>query len=268
MEGPAKAPRPRPAVRPHRRTAKARSHRRAPRPRRTAAYVKALGHWREPPAAAEVRWEKGLRDVTFYSVNWRERVTLRPYRADGTLDPAALAALQQVLRDRRSGESAPVDERLVRLLYRVADHFDAPQITVISGYRTPRRGRTSHHSEGDAVDFLVPGVPDREVADYARTLGRCGVGIYPTSGFIHLDVRDQSFCWTDVSGPGQRGRVRQIAADQARAADRRWESAADAPARRDRPDGVQLIRASPRRPEPAPTGADADVAEAPSEDHE
>jgi uncharacterized protein YcbK (DUF882 family) len=264
---PRSSPRVRRAEQPRRRPAKARSHRRT-RPRRTAAYAKALGRWRDPPPVAEVRWEGGLRDVTFYSVNWRERVTVRPFRADGALDPEALAAIRQILRDRRTGESGPVDERLVRLLYRVVDRFDAPQITVISGFRTPRPGRSGHHSKGEAIDFLVPGVPDREVAEFARTLGRCGVGLYPTSGFVHLDVRDRSYCWTDTSGPGQRGRIRQIAADSARAADRGWESADDAPPRRARPDGVQVMRSAPSRtpPAPAPTGADADADVA--EDHE
>jgi hypothetical protein len=201
-------------------------------------------------------------------VNWNERVTVRPIRADGSLDLGAVAAMSKVLRDRRSGEAHPVDERLVRLLYRVADHFDAPQVTVISGYRTPRRSHHSYHADGAAIDFLVPGVPDAEVAEYARSLGRCGVGVYPTSGFVHLDVRDQSYFWCDVSGPGQRGRVRQVQADRARLADRRWDPATDTPARRERPDGVQVIHAShraARRPEPTPPATDADVDVAPEE---
>lgn len=233
---------------------------RRPNPRRIAAYKKTVAHWREPPPRAEVHWEGGFRDVTIYSVNWNERVTVRPIRADGTIDPEAIAALAHVLRDRRSGESSPPDERLVRLLYRIADHFDAPQVTVISGYRSGRRSRTSYHAKGAAIDFLLPGIPDREVAEFARTLGRCGVGVYPTSGFVHLDVRERSYYWSDVSGPGQRGRVRQIQADAAWVADHRYRPEADVPPRRDRPDGVQVIRASHRtRTASVPAGGDADV---------
>ena len=35
---------------------------------------------------------------------------------------------------------------------------------------------------------MVPGVKDEEVAKYARQTGFVGVGIYPTSGFVHVDV--------------------------------------------------------------------------------
>lgn len=253
----------RPAKRRARR-ARARAHRQ--RARRSASYRKAVARWREPPVKAEVRWEAGYRDLTFYSVNHAERVTLRPIRADGSIDPAALESLARVLRDKRSGESSLPSERLVRLVYRIAEHFDAPQVTVISGYRSARRNRHSYHSTGAAIDFLLPGVSDREVADYAQTLGHCGVGVYPTSGFVHLDVRERSYYWCDVSGPGQRGRVRQIEADEARAADHRYDPMADAPPRRDRPDGVQVIRASRRtRTAAVQSESDADVDFSPDE---
>src|SRR6185295_12899583 len=45
-----------------------------------------------------------------------------------------------------------------------------------------------------------------EIQKFAATLdtGNMGLGIYPTGGFIHLDVRapgEPSFRWTDYSGP-------------------------------------------------------------------
>jgi len=70
------------------------------------------------------------------------------------------------------------------------------------------------------MDFIVPGAADAEVAAFARTLGFVGVGIYPVSGFVHVDVRDRSYFWSDASGPGRRNRERGILGDVARASDR------------------------------------------------
>jgi len=41
------------------------------------------------------------------------------------------------------------------------------------------------------------------VRDFCRTLGTVGVGYYPNSSFVHLDVRDVPTYWIDYSGPGQ-----------------------------------------------------------------
>jgi hypothetical protein len=60
------------------------------------------------------------------------------------------------------------------------------------------------------VDLVLPGVPDRRLAAYLRPQGFVGVGIYPTSGFVHLDVRARSYFWSDSSAPGQRNRERRI----------------------------------------------------------
>jgi hypothetical protein len=39
--------------------------------------------------------------------------------------------------------------------------------------------------------------------DFLRTQARVGVGYYPNSSFVHLDVRKQSAYWVDHAGPGQ-----------------------------------------------------------------
>jgi hypothetical protein len=60
------------------------------------------------------------------------------------------------------------------------------------------------------MDIVVPGVSDADLASFARELGYVGVGIYPTSGFVHVDVRDRSYFWVDASAPGRRDRERPI----------------------------------------------------------
>jgi hypothetical protein len=60
--------------------------------------------------------------------------------------------------------------------------------------------------KGLACDFRVVGVPNTELRDYLRgNMQKVGVGYYPNSSFVHLDVRkDRSAFWIDYSGPGER----------------------------------------------------------------
>jgi hypothetical protein len=60
--------------------------------------------------------------------------------------------------------------------------------------------------KGLACDFRVEGVKTAELRDYLRrTFDKVGVGYYPNSTFVHLDVRkDRSAFWIDYSGPGER----------------------------------------------------------------
>lgn len=168
-----------------------------------------------------------MRDIDFYAVNTGERVAVRLFEPDGTLREEGARQVRLVARDRRTGTDHEIDPRLLALLYRLASVLDAPQISIISGFR-PARGRGhSLHAEGRAVDIVVPGVELERVAQVARGFGHVGVGTYPTSGFVHLDVRDRSFFWVDASGPGRRGRVRQVRVDESRAADLAYDPAAE-----------------------------------------
>ena len=56
--------------------------------------------------------------------------------------------------------------------------------------------------KGLACDFRVVGVGNTQLRDYLRqTFKKVGVGYYPNSSFVHLDVRkDQSAFWIDYSG--------------------------------------------------------------------
>ncbi|MFK5065634.1 hypothetical protein, partial [Klebsiella pneumoniae] len=46
-----------------------------------------------------------------------------------------------------------------------------------------------------------------------------GVGVYPASGFVHVDVRERSYFWLDSSAPGKRNRERGVHSDLAQRAD-------------------------------------------------
>ena len=44
--------------------------------------------------------------------------------------------------------------------------------------------------------------------DFCRTFRNVGVGIYPNSLFVHLDVREGNSHWVDYAAPGQAPRYR------------------------------------------------------------
>ncbi|UCH29958.1 MAG: DUF882 domain-containing protein, partial [Myxococcales bacterium] len=78
-------------------------------------------------------------------------------------------------------------------------------IIVVSAFRSENDGAngTSRHAAGEAVDVRVEGVPNEALRDYCLTLRRVGVGYYPRSSFVHVDIRDREVYWVDWSRPGE-----------------------------------------------------------------
>src|SRR6185295_12467802 len=131
-------------------------------------------------------------------------------------------------------EECSINPRLLDLAYRLEQHFHSRSVRVLSAFRLPR-GR-SNHGKGRALDLVIPGIPDAEVARFARTIGFVGVGVYPRSGFVHIDTRSRSFFWVDGSGPGQRSRIVPILPNIAAASDAKARERGEAPPS-DEPDG-------------------------------
>ncbi len=210
---------------------KKKRHRYRCRTKTSPEYKKMVRNWRKVPRIPKPRWRAGYRDLTMYSVNLGERIRVFPFEPDGSLDPEAVAQIEHLMRDQHTHATHPIHPRLIKLLYKLADRFKARQINVISGYRESRKsGTESHHTDGTAVDIMLPGIKLPAVAKVARRFGHVGVGYYPTSGFIHLDVRDKrSYFWADRSGPGQPGCLRQIMRKSAFQFDAKWRPKHDEP---------------------------------------
>jgi uncharacterized protein YcbK (DUF882 family) len=119
----------------------------------------------------------------------------------GKLQPKAVLALSKVLAWPRT--DFVMDKRLLLMLAKLSDAFGGRMLRVVSGYRTTSFSSESKHPLGRACDFHIPGVPNSALRDYARTFNDVGVGYYPNSTFIHLDVRDYDAYWVDYSGPGE-----------------------------------------------------------------
>jgi uncharacterized protein YcbK (DUF882 family) len=153
------------------------------------------------------------------AINTSERADIPALTDDGAFAAHDLDRAAHLLRDPHTGNEYPVEPRVLGALYRIQRKFGAQEIRVISGYRTPRGTGGSNHGKGRAIDIVVPGTSDEDVAKFARDMGFMGVGVYPVSGFVHVDVRDRSYYWIDSSGPGRRNRERGVLGDVAQRAD-------------------------------------------------
>jgi hypothetical protein len=115
------------------------------------------------------------------------------------------AMMREFLRPRESRKRKTPNARLLSLIAQVSDHYGGRPLHVVSGYRLPGglTRTTSRHVAGEAIDFRIPGVPLTELRDYCSRFENVGVGYYPNTQFVHLDVRRQAARWTDWSLPGQ-----------------------------------------------------------------
>jgi len=122
------------------------------------------------------------------------------YWAAGRYVRDGLAEIDRLLRDHRSNTVHPIDRRLLDVLGTLRDGLDTREpFEVISGYRSPATNARlvattsgvaarSLHVAGMAVDIRVPGRPLAAVRDAAKALRAGGVGYYPDSDFVHVDV--------------------------------------------------------------------------------
>ncbi len=184
----------------------------------SSAHVTRFVRPRAPAAAPPRRVDPAfaaLSPLGVLNVNTRERAELRLYDSTGALSSPALERLDELLADRRDPleiERAPIDRRVLKLLFKAAYHFGATEIEIVSGYRKPGKRREGLHGQGRAIDFRLQGVKAAELASYLRRLPRAGVGVYthPKTQYVHLDVRDQSYHWLDASPPRRTWRERSL----------------------------------------------------------
>ena len=194
-------------------------------------YSQSVKAWHAPVGTAPGRDAQGRQLLSLFAINTRERLDLPAQNDEGAFSASDLDRAARFLRDPRTSAMHPIEPRLLARIYRVQRHFEVAELRVISGYRLPKPGGRSNHGRGRALDLVVPGSTDEEVAKVAREQGYCGVGIYPTSGFVHIDVRDRSYFWVDTSGPGAKRRERSILPDLANRADDLAKHRGDTPVR-------------------------------------
>ena len=167
------------------------------------------GHNANKAALRTEPLDKPSGHISLRAENLGEEVDVNIYKPDGSFDEASLAKLDDMFRCAKTGEVRAVRRELYEQLSRINDHFEGKQIFLVSGFRFAERN-SSRHYHASAMDIRIPGVSINEMYKYAESLdaGGMGLGIYPTSQFIHVDFRapgEPSYRWTDYSGHGGGG---------------------------------------------------------------
>lgn len=161
-------------------------------------------------AAPMLGWAEPLTDATMRSVAMNNLHTGESieavYWADGDYIPDVLDAVNYHLRDYRTGDVHQIDPRLLDLLDAVNTATGTKgRFEVISGYRSAATNamlrerseevaKKSFHMSGMAIDVRLPDVDLSRLHGAVLSLDRGGVGYYPESNFVHMDVGPRR-CW-------------------------------------------------------------------------
>ncbi len=128
---------------------------------------------------------------------WTKEVLVLPAQAQTTaLDQETLDSF---FRCHFTNQRPKFDRRLLGVLAQAAQKFQAQTIHIVSGFRAPKYNlmlrkkgrevaRNSQHTDGNAVDFRIPGVTTRQLHAFVKSLKLGGVGLYLGSQFVHADV--------------------------------------------------------------------------------
>ena len=139
------------------------------------------------------------RTLSFYNLQTGESLST-PYWSEGEYLTEPLAAINRILRDHRTDEVVPIEPGLLDLLHGLRQRVTVEQpLHIISAYRSPtsnaklrarnpRVAANSMHQYGKAVDIRLPGCRLADLHRAALSMGAGGVGYYPSSNFIHVDV--------------------------------------------------------------------------------
>jgi uncharacterized protein YcbK (DUF882 family) len=120
------------------------------------------------------------------------------YRDDNGPIERVMDELCVFFRDHHSGEKTKMDVGVIDFLSDVMAAMGETRATVLSAYRNPETNamlarttfgvaENSQHLYGRALDIHL-GCKLSDAVTAARAMVRGGVGSYPRSGFIHLDV--------------------------------------------------------------------------------
>ena len=153
-----------------------------------------------PALAAVPRLKKDtIRSLAFYNLHTDEKLHV-DYWKNGKYDRGALSKINHILRDHYSGDVHHMDVRLIDLVHDLrAKLGNSGPVDIISGYRSPTTNARlakmtdgvasrSYHTKGMAIDIRMPGTELAAIHRTALAMDRGGVGYYPDSEFVHVDV--------------------------------------------------------------------------------
>jgi uncharacterized protein YcbK (DUF882 family) len=153
----------------------------------------------KPAAVAAVQPRDQIRRAFIHNLHTGETLDA-VYWKSGRYMPDALAEAMRVMRDWRDGREHVMDPRLFDLLHAIQTKVEANRpVQLLSGYRSPatnamlhaESGQVAAHSQhllGKASDIRIEGVELANLHRAALSLKAGGVGFYPQSDFVHVDV--------------------------------------------------------------------------------
>lgn len=139
------------------------------------------------------------RSIALFNTHTSESLDIRYHDGTGYC-PEALRRVNHIFRDHRTGDIVRIDPKLIDVLHslKLKTGTDAP-FAIISGYRSPATNamlrkkssgvaKKSLHTRGMAVDIRLPDFSLQRLHQNAVALKKGGVGYYPKSKFVHVDV--------------------------------------------------------------------------------
>jgi uncharacterized protein YcbK (DUF882 family) len=139
------------------------------------------------------------RNLSFFNTHTAETLDVC-YFSNGYYSPAALAKINAILRDHRTGEIKAIETGLLDILHAISSTLTTEEpFHIISGYRSPasnsqlrRKSKKvaagSLHMQGKAIDIRIPGCRTAHLREVAMRLKAGGVGYYQKSDFVHVDT--------------------------------------------------------------------------------
>lgn len=136
--------------------------------------------------------------ISFYHTHTREQFELSYFNQNCPI--RVKHGLYSFLRDFRTGDTHPIDFRLMNILHRIQLETESKGVfEVISCYRSPITNerlrkkssgvaKKSLHLNGQAIDVRLTDIATKDLRDVAISLRKGGVGYYAQSDFVHLDT--------------------------------------------------------------------------------
>jgi uncharacterized protein YcbK (DUF882 family) len=151
------------------------------------------------PAAEAAHRPFAARSIALHNLHTGERFN-SVYWEQGAYIPESLHRLNWLLRDHRTEEACRINPELIDVLAQLHQKLRTREpFQVLSGYRSPSTNamlaamtdgvaQNSLHMHGKAIDIRVPDRSLVKVHRAAVALEAGGVGYYPRSDFVHIDV--------------------------------------------------------------------------------
>lgn len=139
--------------------------------------------------------------ISLFNIHTKEKLEIMFWK-DGSYIKESLEKINFFLRDYRTGQSIKMDTKLLDLLFNLSNKLNTKEpFNIISGFRSTSSNEYLHnntqgvakkslHMEGKALDISLSGVSLVILRNESVRMGYGGVGFYPESNFVHVDVEN------------------------------------------------------------------------------